>query len=372
MSYYGQIENYDSAATTPTDERVIKEMIPYFYSRSSNSSSLYEQGRKNKDIIDKAQLQIATPINCNQEEVFITSGGTESNNWAIRGVNLNGKSIAVSATEHLSVLKTAELIANTVKIGVNSTGVVDLNMLETALKTEKLGLVSIHWVNNETGTIQPISEIYAMCQEYGVLFHTDASQAYGKIPISFDADLMTISAHKIYGPKGIGALVIKEGTEINPIITGGSHQHNMRAGSLPVPLIVGFGKACSIIDENIKSILKMENNVKGMINAFTNYGNVIINSDTNRVPTFLNISLEVDSSLVIAMLEENYGIYLSKGAACMEGKSSYVLQAQGRTSQQSKNSIRLSLNKFNKIEKLNTFPHILEKCIKIVEKEGVL
>lgn len=366
MSYYGVIENYDSAATTPTDERVIKEMIPYFYDRASNSASLNTQGRKNKEIIDIAQSRIALPIGCGQEEVYLTSGGTESNNWAIRGIPLNGKSIAVSSTEHLSVLKTAELTAPTFKIGVNSTGVIDLNQLEDVLKTGQVGLVSVHWANNETGTIQPVSEIHEMCQEHGVPFHTDASQAYGKIPIFFDAELMTISAHKIYGPKGIGALIIKDGLDIHPIITGGSHQHGLRAGTLPVPLVVGFGKACTLIEENFKFQEKIKNDMYNILNVFKNHRNVIINSDDNRIPSFLNFSLEVDSGEVIALMEEKYGVYLSKGAACMAGNPSYVLQAQGRSYKHSKNSIRLSLNKFNKIHKIGLFPHNLQSCIKTV------
>lgn len=366
MSFHGIIENYDSAATTPTDERVIREMIPYFYDRASNSSSLNHQGRKNREIIDMAQAQIAMPIGCDQEEVFLTSGGTESNNWAIRGIPLYGKTIVVSSTEHLSVLKTAQLTAPTIQIGVNSTGVVDLNQLYDVIQTGQVGLVSIHWANNETGTIQPISDIYDMCQENGVIFHTDASQVYGKIPIFFEADLMTISAHKLYGPKGVGALVIRNGVEINPIITGGSHQHGLRAGSLPVPLIVGFGKACSLMEENFQFQSKVKNNIDSILNVFDNYKNVLINSDDNRIPSFLNFSLDVDSAEVIAMMEEKYGVYLSKGAACMEGKPSYVLQAQGRSYKHSKNSIRLSFNKFNKLSKINLFPHNLQSCINAV------
>jgi cysteine desulfurase len=368
MSFHGIIENYDSAATTPTDERVIREMIPYFYDRAANSSSLSFQGRKNREIIDSAQARIAMPIGCGQEEVYLTSGGTESNNWAIRGVPLYGKSIAVCSTEHLSVLKTARLVAPTIEIGVNSTGVIDLNELYDVIQTGQIGLVSVHWANNETGTIQTISEIHEMCQDFGVTFHTDASQAYGKIPIFFDADLMTISAHKIYGPKGVGALIIRNGLEISPILTGGSHQHGLRAGSLPVPLIVGFGKACSLIEENFKFQGKIKNHIDSILNVFSNYDNVIINSDNARIPSFLNFSLEVDSAEVIAIMEEKHGVYLSKGAACMEGKPSYVLQAQGRSYKHSKNSIRLSFNKFNKLEKIGVFPHNIQACIRAVSE----
>jgi len=370
----GQIENYDSASTTPVDERVIKALIPYFTDRFANASSNYLQGRKTNEVVIQAQGAISQALNCFPDEVYFTSGGTEANNWILRGFDFSTKTgLIVSTTEHLSILHTAEILAgegkcNLQKVGVGPTGIVNLEELETLLKSGNIGLVSIHAVNNETGTIQDIKTIYDLCKKYGAKFHTDASQAFGKIRIGFDADYITLSAHKIHGPKGIGALIIRLGEILKPILTGGHQQNSMRAGTLPVPLIVGFGKACELIEESYIKTEALRMYTEHIKTILLGYGNVVINSDTNRVPSFLNFSIETDSSDVIALMEKNYNISLSKGATCMEGRISYVLLAQGRTNAQAKNSIRISLNKFTKKDNLLTFPHLIQKCIKQLEE----
>lgn len=365
MSYYGIIEHYDSAATTPVDERVIKAMIPYLHDRSANSSALYGQGRKCNKAIEDAKAVIAGAIQCSPDEVYFTSGGTESNNWVMRGVNLQGKSVAVSATEHMSVMRPAEDVSEIlIKIGVGPTGAIDLDCLETTLQSGMAGLVSVHWVNNETGTIQPVSRIYEMCREHGVLFHTDATQAFGKIPITFDADFMTVSAHKLHGPKGIGALIVKGGTGLAPFIMGGGQQGGMRAGTLPVHQIVGFGKAVELIPETFAFNEKIKYGMRDILGVFNNYGNGQINSDKNRVKSMLNITLlEADANDVAALMASRFGYYLSKGAACSCGMPSHVLRAQGLSDRMAGNSIRISINRFNSISRLGVFPHNLQKCI---------
>lgn len=377
MPNFGQIENFDSASTTPVDERILKFIIPYFCDRFSNPSSSYTSARKNHDVIETAKKSIAKSLNCLDTEVYFTSGGTESNNWILKEFPYteDKKTVLISATEHLSVMKTAEVLEQTghiilKKIPVDSNGQVDLTFIEETLKTENVALISVHYVNNETGAIQPIEAIYELAKKYDSMLHTDASQAFGKLPITLTADYMTLSGHKVYAPKGIGALVIKEGAaKLGSLLIGGSHQHGMRAGTLAVPLIVGFGKACEYFEENYKKAQEFKPMMETIKNIFKNYGNVVLNSDSNCLPLFLNFSVPCDSSSVIALMEKQSGISLAKGASCMEGRSSYVLKAMGRSDKDCKNSIRISLCKYNKKEKLSVLPHLIEKCIKEVSKE---
>lgn len=366
------IENFDSAATTPTDERVLKAMIPYFTDRFGNASSAYEMGRKSEAACEVAKTQISTAIGCRETEIFFTSGGTESNNWILRCFPYASRNLAISATEHLSVSKTAEFMAtqgvNVISIPVNEDGSISLSRLEELLMTTPIDLVSIHAVNNETGAIQPIQEINRLCKAFGTSFHTDASQAFGKIPLKFDADYMTVSAHKVYGPKGIGALLIKSSANpLTPLIFGGAQQNSMRAGTIPTPLVVGFGAACNLIKENLlftDSIAKDTAKVKSILKQ---YG-ITVNSGENCVPSFINASVKCDSSLVIAMMESEYGIAMSKGAACMTGPS-YVLKAMGKSADECRNSLRISLNKFNKKDLITSLPHMIQNCVKKAQKD---
>ena len=371
----GIIENFDSASTTPVDERVLKFIIPYFTDRYGNSSSVYGMGRKSNKAINEAKIKISEVLNCPENGVFFTSGGTESNNWILNGFPYESKNVIVSETEHSSVLIPAEMlnskgVISLTKIGVKTNGVIDLSVLECLLKEKPIDLVSVQTVNNETGIIQPISDIYSLCKKYGTSLHTDATQAFGKMNLSLNSDYMTISAHKTYAPKGVGALIVNSGAKtISPFVLGGHQQSGMRAGSLPVPLIVGLGKTCEYLGEWVSSVEGFRNDMKGLRSIFQQYGIKINNDENVSLPSFLNISIECDSSLVIAMMENDYGMVLSKGSACLEGKPSYVLKAMGRTDLECKNCIRISLSKFNKRDKFLSLPHMIKNCMNRIQKE---
>ena len=370
----GLIENFDSAATTPVDERVLKHMIPYFADKFGNASSVYSLGRKSDSAVSIAKDQLALALSCQSSEIFFTSGGTESNNWVLRSFPYVHKTLVVSATEHPSIKKTAEILAHEGKITlfvlpVDVNGIIQLSTLEQLLTNNKIDLVTVHYVNNETGAVQPIESVAKLCKKHGVSLHTDASQAFGKIPLSFTADYMTVSSHKAYGPKGIGALVIKASApKLMPLLTGGGQQESMRAGTLNVPLIVGFGKSCEYLQEGIVTTEDFRQEINKVRSTLKSYG-MCVNSDTSCVPAFLNFSTPCDSATVIAMLEAEHGIAVSKGAACMEG-SSYVLKAMGRSDRECANSVRISLSKFNRKDKLSSLPHIIQKCVVKVLKEN--
>jgi len=263
----------DNAATTKVKKEVIDEMIPYFEEKFANPSSIYKISREVFKEISEARKFIASTIGVNDEEIYFTSGGSESDNWAIKGVALarqnKGKHIITSKIEHHAVLETCKYLESigfdVTYLDVNEEGLIDLDELENSIKENTI-LVSIMMVNNEIGTIEPIKEIGEICKKHNVLFHTDAVQAYGNIDIdvnSLNIDLLSTSAHKLHGPKGIGFLYIRKGIMIKPLINGGNQERGKRAGTTNSAFIMGFKKAIELKfkekDKNNEYILKLRN-----------------------------------------------------------------------------------------------------------------
>jgi len=374
----------DYNATTPTDIRVLKEMEPYFFEKFGNPSSIYEIARENRKIIEKARENVARLIDASPDEIFFTSGGTESDNWAIKGVAFalrnKGNHIITSQIEHHAVLNTCKFLS---KIGyeityapVDKYGVVDVEFIEKSIKKGTI-LITIMHANNEIGTIQPIEEISKIAREKGVYFHTDSVQTVGKIPVSvkkLGVDMLSLSAHKFYGPKGVGAIYIKKGTKIEPYLHGGEQEKGKRAGTYNVSGIVGLGKAAEIaieeMEEEIKKVKYLRDKLeKGIIEKIPE---IVINGHPEkRLYNTLNLCVkyvEGESMLLNLDFEK---IYASSGSACTSGslEPSHVLLAIGIPPEIAHGSLRFSLGKYNKEEDvdkvLEVLPVIVEKLRKL-------
>ena len=371
----------DNAATTKVDEKVLKTMLPYFNEKYANASSMHLAGNQVKQALDKARKTIAKSINAKPSEIYFTSGGTESNNWALKGLFWKnqklqtGKNhIITTKIEHDCILKTCERLesqgAKVTYLDVDKKGFVDLKQLEKAI-TNKTFLVSIIHANNEIGTIQNIDEIGKICKEKKVLFHTDACQSYTKVPINVkkqNIDLLTINSHKIHGPKGVGALYIREGIKITYLFHGGGHEKGYRSGTENIPGIVGFAKAVEI--SKSKEVKRMQKLRDKLINRIlTEIPNTILNGATGnkRLANNINISFENIEGESIGGYLENQGIYVSTGSACMSNtlKSSHVLKALNLTPLQSNSSIRISLSKYTTEKEIN---YVMKKLPDVVRK----
>jgi len=335
---------FDNAATTRTDDKVIEAMLPYFSIEYGNPSSVYKLGRKARSAVEDAREKIAKAINANPNEIYFTSGGSESDNLAIKGIahaNKNkGNHIITSKIEHHAVLETCESLEKEgfeiSYIDVDENGIIDINQLKAEIKETTI-LITVMFANNEIGTIEPIKEIGEIAKAHNIIFHTDAVQAIGSLKIDvneLNIDSLSLSGHKFYGPKGIGALYIKKGIKFDKLINGGHQEKNKRAGTENVPGIVGIGKAIELAYENLE-----ENNKK--IKFLRDYyveeikkriPNIKINGDIkNRLPGNMNISfrgIEGDGLLFNLDLKE---IYASTGSACASGslEPSHVLTAMG-------------------------------------------
>ncbi|MBA4459217.1 MAG: cysteine desulfurase, partial [Nitrosopumilaceae archaeon] len=337
----------DNAASTQIHDDVLESMLPYLKEQYGNPSSIHRYGRLSRKAVEKARKQIASLINAEPSEIFITSGGTESNNTALQGIATKHSSgqIITSSIEHDAILEPCKKLSqegfDVVYLPVNNFGTINLSDLKNFL-SEKTRIVSIMFGNNEVGTIQPIAEITKICHEHDVLFHTDAVQAVGKVPINvreLGVDLLSISSHKLYGPKGIGALYIKKGTLLNPLILGGGQEHGLRSGTENVANVVGFGKACDIaksnLNENISHMKKLRNTL--VQNVFDGISQVTLNGDPeNHLPNNAHFTfLGVNGEDLIIKLDE-YGVAASTGSACSvhTQKASHVLQAMGFSHEQ--------------------------------------
>lgn len=359
MKYY-----FDNSATTKVDNKVLDSMLPYFKEFYGNASSIYKLGQVSKNKIEEVREDISKIFNCKPDEIYFTSGGSESNNLALKGImeaNSNkGKHLITSCIEHPSVLNTCKYLESigyeVTYISVDKNGIIDLEELKNSIREDTV-LVSIMYANNEIGTIEPIEEISKICKENNVLLHTDAVQAIGNINIDLNCiDSLSLSAHKFYGPKGIGLLYIKKGILFNSIINGGHQEQNKRAGTENVPNIVGMGKALELIynnlDEKNNYIRKLrdyfENEIKKVI------PNVKING-TSRLPGVSNITIRgiENDTLVIAL--DMKDICISSGSACTSGsiEPSHVLKAIGLSEKDSKSSIRISIGKNNTKEEID-------------------
>jgi cysteine desulfurase len=366
----------DNAASTQIHEDVLNSMLPYLKEQYGNASSIHRYGRLAHKAIEKARKQIASLINAEPSEILITSGGTESNNTALRGISANKtcNHIITSSIEHDAILEPCkQLVKDGLVVDylpVDKFGMVDILELQNRL-SENTCLVSIMFGNNEVGTVQKISEIAKICHERKIPFHTDAVQAVGKIPIDvkeLGIDLLSISSHKLHGPKGIGALYIKNGIKIDPVILGGGQEHGLRSGTENVANIVGFGKACEIAKNNLNENISY---VKKLRDLLVNYilreiPEVILNGDPqSRLPNNAHFTfLGVNGEDLIIKLDE-YGIAASTGSACSVNtqKASHVLEAMGFSHEQITGSLRLTLGIFNSEKEIKETVDSLKKIV---------
>ncbi len=356
----------DHAATTPVDPRVVESMLPYFTSHFGNASSIHELGREANVAVEEARQKVAAAIGAEPKEIVFTSGGTESNNAALRGsVEATGKRrVVTSNAEHHAVLHTAEHLSQTgAELTILPVGT-DARITPTQLSEaidEDTAIVSLMYVNNEVGAINPISQLADVCHEYGVLFHSDTVQALGKIPVNVDdlgVDFLSMSAHKFYGPKGVGALYIRNGTNWKPWMIGGSQERKRRGGTLNVPGIVGLARALELavdeMEQNTKHILHLQQQLyRGIAEKFP--GLIHLNSDPiNGMYNIVNISIDagpdrtIDGEMLLLNLDIE-GIACSNGSACSSGavEPSHVLKAIRLNPKIAGASLRFSLGKNN-------------------------
>lgn len=351
----------DNNATTPVDPRVFETMRPYFSEIAGNPSSIHSAGQQARRAIEEARARTAALLGCRVEEIYFTSGGTESNNITIKGTALaqdKRKKIIASAIEHHAVLEPCIYLRRfgfeLVKIPVDQHGTVDLDSLGRALDDNAL-LVSVMHANNEVGTIQPIQEISKLAHQHGALFHTDAVQTAGKIPVDVQAmgiDMLSLSGHKFYGPKGAGALFARRGIRFDPLVHGGHHERNKRAGTENVPGIAGLGKACEIAasdmaEEELRIRGLRDRLWQGIQGAITE---IRLNGHPDqRLSGTLNFSVRyVEGESMLLKLDQEQ-ICASSGSACTSGslEPSHVLLAMGLPHDLAHGSLRFSLGRFN-------------------------
>ncbi|HVH98774.1 MAG TPA: IscS subfamily cysteine desulfurase [Enhygromyxa sp.] len=360
----------DYAATCPVDERVVQAMLPYFTTHFGNAASrTHAFGWAAEEAVDKARKQIAKVINADAKEITFTSGATEANNLAIKGavefLQGQGNHIITCVTEHKAVIDTCKHLerhgCEVTWLGVGTDGLIDLDELAAAFRPETI-LVSIMTANNETGVVQDVAAIGRMCHERKALFHTDAVQAFGKIPVDVEAmniDLLSISAHKIYGPKGVGALYVRRRrprVRIAPQLHGGGHERGNRSGTLAVPLIVGFGEAAEIaareLPEESKRILGLREYMRERL--VSEVPHAIVNGTLERhLPGTLNISFAyVEGESLLMGLKE---VAVSSGSACTSAslEPSYVLRAMGLNDELAHSSLRITIGRFTTREEVD-------------------
>lgn len=366
----------DNAATTKVDPEVVKEMMPYFTEKYGNASSVHAFGQEAKNALEKARKTIAKAVGASTREIYFTSGGTEGNNLALKGLffsNYPAKDhIITTKIEHDCGINACKWLekqgAKVTYLNVDKDGFIDLKELERAI-TNKTLIVSVIHANNEIGTIQDLEAIGKICKEKGVLFHTDACQSFTKIPIDVkkqNLSLITLNSHKIHGPKGVGALYIKEGTKIEPLFHGGGHEGKLRSGTENVSGIVGFAKAVDIATD--KDVKKMEKLRDYLIEQILKIPNVKLNGPRQkRLCNNINISFINIEGEAIGGYLENEGIYTSTGSACASHslEASHVLKAIGLSPQEANSSLRISISKYTTQEEVN---YTMEKLVKIVEK----
>ena len=371
---------FDYAATTPVKKEVLEEMLPFFNANFGNPSSIYKIGRRGKNAVDIARDRIAKTLNSKSEEVFFTGGGSESDNWAIKGVAFanrdKGNHIITSKIEHHAVLQTCKYLEQegfeVTYLGVDKYGLVSGDDLKNAIRDNTI-LISIMYANNEIGTIQPIKELAGIAKEKGIIFHTDAVQAYGNEIIDVEdlgIDLLSVSAHKIYGPKGVGALYIRKGTKIHKLIHGGGQEKMRRAGTENTPGIVGFGKAAEMAYENIEEHIKRLTGLRDKLidGIITKIEHTELNGHpTKRLPGNVNISFEFIEGEALLLSLDMEGIAASSGSACSSGSlnPSHVLTATGLTHEKAHGSLRLTLGDFTTEDEID---YVIEKLQPIVDR----
>ena len=371
---------FDNSATTPIDQDVQSLMSDLNQNIYGNPSSIYASGRNAKNIIEIARRQLANAINSEPSEIIFTGGGSEANNivlWDM--VHKKRNHVITSSIEHPAILL---VLRELEKLGVKHTivpvdknGLIDPDDIKKNIISDT-GLISIMMANNEVGTIEPIQEIARIAQEHDVLFHSDAIQVLGKLPIDvkkLQLDIMSFSAHKFYGPKGVGALYIKDGVSINPMIIGGSQEKNMRAGTENVSGIAGLGLAAEIASnfekENFSHLLELENYFKELI--IDKHNDITFNGfDNNKLPGLVNLTIpNIPSDLLLINLD-NDGISISNGSACSSGtiSPSPVLKAMGLSDKRNLESVRISAGKYNTMDEVNKLVDSIHSSIVTIRK----
>lgn len=370
----------DYAATTYVKPEVLEEMLPYFTQKFGNPSSFYSISRENRMAIDKARAQVAKALNCDVNEVYFTGGGSEADNWAIKGIasahKSKGNHIITTKIEHHAVLHTCQYLEKhgfeVTYLDVDDKGLVNLEELKNAI-TDKTILVSIMFANNEIGTIEPIKQIGEICRERKIFFHTDAVQAVGNVAIDIkdmNIDLLSLAGHKIYGPKGVGVLYIRKGIKIDNLIHGGSQERNRRAGTENIPGVVGLGKAIELATDNLeehrnKMIALRDRLIEGLLKVpYTRLNGA---EGDKRLPGNVNVCFEFVEGESILLSLDFKGICASSGSACTSGSldPSHVLLAIGLPHEIAHGSLRLTLGEGSKEEDVD---YILEVIPPIIER----
>ena len=370
----------DNAATTKTSEEVVAAMLPYFTEYYGNPSSVYEFASESKKAVSNARRTIAETLGAQENEIYFTAGGSEADNWALKATaeayQSKGKHIITTKIEHHAILHTAEYLEKRgfeiTYIGVDENGVVKVDELEKAIRPDTI-LISVMFANNEIGTIQPIKEIGEIAKKHGVLFHTDAVQAYGQLPINVDElhiDMLSSSGHKLNGPKGIGFLYIRKGVKIRSFVHGGAQERKRRAGTENVPGIVGYGKAAEIAAKTMKERtakeIELRDHLIDRVLAEVPYTR-LNGHRTNRLPNNANFSFQFVEGESLLILLDNNGICASSGSACTSGSldPSHVLLAIALPHEIAHGSLRLTLSAETTMEDID----FVVDCIKqIIER----
>lgn len=370
----------DYSATTPMKKEVLDAMMPYFTENFGNASSVHSFGRDAKNVINQSRETISKAIGANREEIYFTAGGTESDNWAIKGIaksmKAKGNHIITSKIEHHAVLHTCETLEKegyeVTYLDVDEYGLINLDELKAAIKDTTI-LISIMFINNEIGTMQPVKEIGAIAKEKGVLFHTDAVQAFGNTPINVDElniDMLAISSHKIYGPKGIGAMYIRRGIRMGAFIDGGAQERKRRAGTENVAGIVGFAKATELamngMDAHIEKLTALRERLREGIMGKIPYAKYN-GHPTQRHPGNVNICFEFIEGESLLLSLDLVGVAASSGSACTSGSldPSHVLMSIGLTHEIAHGSLRLTVGDFTTEEDVD---FVIENLVGIVDR----
>lgn len=369
----------DNAATTKTAPEVVEAMLPYFTEYYGNPSSVYDFAVHSKEAVTKAREQIAGVLKAKSEEIYFTAGGSESDNWALKAAfeayKAKGNHIITTKIEHHAILHTCEYLekrgAKITYLDVDENGIVCLEELEKAITPETI-LISIMFANNEIGSVQPVKEIGMIAREHGILFHTDAVQAFGQLPIDVDEcniDMLSSSAHKINGPKGIGFLYIRKGVKIRSFVHGGAQERKRRAGTENVPGIVGYGaaaeRAVNTMEERTAKEIQLRDYLISRLTSEIPY--VKLNGDpVKRLPNNVNISFQFIEGESLLLMLDSYGICGSSGSACTSGSldPSHVLLAIGLPHEIAHGSLRLTLSEETTKEDLD---YTVEKLKEIVQ-----
>ena len=370
----------DNAATTKTAKEAVDAMLPFFMEQYGNAGSIYSLGTKSKQAMEESRRILAESIKAQSSEIYFTSGGSEADNWALKAAakayGSKGKHIIVSKIEHHAILNTCEYLKQNgyeiTYVDVDEYGILKLDELKKAIRSDTI-LISVMFANNEVGTIQPVKEIGEIAKEHDILFHTDAVQAYGHVPIDvkeYFIDMLSTSAHKINGPKGVGFLYIRQGLKLHSLIHGGHQERGWRAGTENIPGIVGYGAAVRKAEASLKERMEKEKSLRDhMIDRLL--GEIpdchLNGHRTKRLPGNVNVSFPSVEGEALLILLDMEGICASSGSACTQGlpDPSHVLLAMGVSRQRAKGSLRLTLSSDNTREEID---YTVDKIKEILKK----